>query len=97
MFVLPRDAFYLWTDEENVQKNLDARKEYVNIPESNLETYYAFDGVTLMPEPEVGCQELYAELDKVVQEIYADSNVDVAKMIKSASDNWQINCLNNLK
>ncbi len=54
--VLPRDAFYLWTNEERVQKLLDMRKEYANIPESNLETYYAFDGVTLMPEPEVGCQ-----------------------------------------
>ena len=95
--VLPRDAFYLWTDEENVQKNLDARKEYVNIPESNLETYYAFDGVTLMPEPEVGCQELYAELDKIVQEIYANPNVDVEGMVKTASDNWQVNCLDNLK
>ena len=94
--VLPKDAFYLWTDEESVQKNLDARKEYVNIPEKNLETYYAFEGVTLMPEPEVGCQELYSELDKVVQEIYSDANADVAALIKAASDNWQINCLDNL-
>ena len=49
-----------------------------------------------MPEPEVGCQELYSELDKVVQEIYANSNADVADLIKNASDNWQVNCLDNL-
>jgi len=95
--VLPRDAFYLWTDEDSVKKHIDARKEFVNIPESNLETYYAFEGVTLMPEPEAGCQELYAELDKVVQEIYSDPDVDVSKMVKEASDNWQLNCLDNLK
>ena len=95
--VLPRDAFYLWTNEERVQKLLDARKEYANIPESNLEAYYAFDGVTLMPEPEAGCQELYAELDNVVQEIYANSDADVAKLVETASDNWQVNCLDNLK
>lgn len=95
--VLPREAFYLWTDEESVQKNLDAREGFVNIPEENLENYYAFDGVTLMPEPEAGCQELYSELDKIVQEIFADSDVDVAKMVKTASDNWQVNCLDNLK
>jgi hypothetical protein len=95
--VLPRDAFYLWTNEERVQKLVEARKEYANIPESNLETYFAFKDVTLMPEPETGCQELYAELDKVVQEIYANSNADVAKLVKDASDNWQVNCLDNLK
>ena len=95
--VLPRDAFYLWTNEERVQKLLDTRKEYANIPESNLEAYYAFDGVTLMPEPEAGCQELYAELDNVVQEIYANSDADVAELVKAASDNWQVNCLDNLK
>ena len=50
-----------------------------------------------MPEPEVGCQELYAELDKIVQEIYANPNVDVESMVKTASDNWQVNCLDNLK
>ena len=94
--VLPKEAFYLWTAEENVQKNIDARKEFVNIPEKNLESYYAFENVTLMPEPEVGCQELYSELDKVVQEIYADANADVAALIKAASDNWQVNCLDNL-
>jgi len=95
--VVQRDAFYLWTNEERVQKLLDARKEYANMPEENLEEYFAFEGVTLMTEPEAGCQELYSELDKVVQEIFANSDADVTKLIKDASDNWQINCLDNLQ
>lgn len=95
--VLPQDAFYLWTNEDSIAKLLKTREGLVNIPESNLETYYSFEGVTLMPEPEVGCQELYAELDKIVQEIYANSDADVAAMVKSASNNWQVNCLDNLK
>lgn len=95
--VFPRSTFYLWTDEERIRKHIDARKEYVNVPEENVENYISFEGVTLMPEPEVGCQELYAELDKVVQAIYSDSNADVAALIKTASDNWQVNCLDNLK
>jgi len=95
--ILPKEAFSLWISGERLQKDIEARKEYVNIPEENLEKYYAFEGVTLMPEPEAGCQELYAELDKVVQEIYADSDADVAKVVKTASDNWQVNCLDNLK
>ena len=50
-----------------------------------------------MPEPEAGCQELYAELDKVVQEIYANKDVDIAAMVSGASHDWQVNCLDNLK
>lgn len=95
--VLPRDAFELWVSEERLQKSLDARKEFVNIPEENLEAYYSFEGVTLKPEPEAGCQELYSELDNIVQEIYANSDADIAKLVKTVSDNWQINCLDNLK
>lgn len=95
--VLPREAFYLWTDEERVTKLLAARSEYANIPEENVKEYFAFDGVTLMPEPEAGCQELYAELDKIVQAIYSDSNADVKNLVKTASDNWQTNCLDLLK
>lgn len=95
--VTTRDTFYLWTGEERIKRLSDARKDYANVPEKNIADYIEFDGVTLMPEPEVGCQELYSELDKVVQEIYADSNADVAALIKTASDNWQVNCLDNLK
>ena len=95
--VLPREAFYLWKSEERVQKLLDARKDYANIPEENLDTYMSFEGVTLMPEPEAGCQELYSELDKIVQEIFADSKANIPSLVKAASDNWQINCLDNLK
>ena len=95
--VLSRDIFYLWTSEDRVKKLSDARSEFANVPDENFADYIGFEGVTLMPEPEVGCQELYSELDKVVQEIYSDSNADVASLIKKASDNWQANCLDNLK
>ena len=95
--VLPGDVFYLWTDEKRVETIREAYKEYANVPEENIADYTSFEDVKLMPEPEVGCQELYSELDKVVQEIYANSDADVAALIKTASDNWQINCLDNLK
>ena len=94
--VIPREAFYLWTDEDRITKLNEAYKEYANVPEKNIENYIAFKDVKLMPEPEVGCQELYAELDYVVQDIYSDSNADVAALVKAASDNWQMNCLENL-
>lgn len=95
--VLPKDAFYLWTDKNRVQKLDEARKDLANVPEENIANYLSFENVTLMPEPEAGCQELYSELDKVVQAIYSDSNADVAALIKTASDNWQVNCLDNLQ
>ena len=95
--VLPRETFYMWTSEERVQRLIDARKDFANIPEENINRYMSFEGVTLVPEPEAGCQELYAELDKIIQEIFADSNVDIAALVKATSDNWQVNCLDNIK
>ncbi|MBQ6554578.1 MAG: hypothetical protein IJL89_05045, partial [Firmicutes bacterium] len=67
-----------------------------NVEPKDYELYYANEGVTIRPEPEVACQELYSILDGVIQAIFADSDADIPALVEEAANKWQSNELNNL-
>ncbi|PSL07014.1 ABC-type glycerol-3-phosphate transport system substrate-binding protein [Haloactinopolyspora alba] len=62
--------------------------EYVNVP---LEQMMPFkNGILdqpLIPEPPVKAQELYAELDTVVQAVLNDENADIDALLETANEN----------
>ena len=94
--VLPQDAFDIWVSPERVQKNVEMRKEFVNINPADYETYFGFEGVTIRPEVPVCCQELYAILDRAVQEIETNKDVDIPAMITELQNDWQVNHLDKM-
>lgn len=79
-----------------MNKRQAIRKEFTNIKHENYEQYYAFDGVTILPEPEVCAQQLYGILDKCMQEVITNKDANVDELIKTACHDFQVNQLDKL-
>ena len=74
------------------------RFDYIYIAvHKDYEDYYGFEGVKIRPEVPVCCQELYAVLDKCIQEIQTNKDVDLDALIKKSVGDWQSNHLDNIK
>jgi multiple sugar transport system substrate-binding protein len=75
-------------DEDQLARSDAWVAEYVNVP---LEQMAAFkDNIfeqPLVPEPPVRGQELYAELDSVVQAVLNDRDADIDALLDAANDN----------
>lgn len=95
--VLDQSAFDLWVSSERVEKEKEIRKEFTNVDHKDYEDYYSFEGVKIRPEVPVCCQELYSVLDKCIQEIQTNENVNLDALIKKSVGDWQKNYLDNIK
>lgn len=95
--VLDRNAFDLWVSKDRTDKEIEIRKEFTNVNHKDYEDYYGFEGVKIRPEVPVCCQELYAVLDKCIQEIQTNKDVDLDALIKKSVGDWQSNHLDNIK
>ena len=95
--ILPQEEvfpkFQKYEGQEKVQALYD---QYTNVDAADYADYLSFDDVTVKPEEPVCCQELYAVLDGVVQEILTNQNVDLDTLISSAAHDFQVNHLDNL-
>ncbi len=90
--VADRPYMELWISEENRAAEKEARAEYVNLDPADYEDYRDLEGVTIKPEP-YAAQQLYAVLDKVIQEVITNENANVADLIASANEDFQLNHL----
>lgn len=94
-FIFAKELTSIW--------NLDSRKEayericapYVNVDMRDFETYNT-EGVTLRTEPPACAQQLYAVLDKVVQEVLTNKDVDIPAISKQAQEDFQVNYLDKM-
>ena len=84
-------------NRENEEKLDELQKKYSNVDEKDYADYLAFDKVTLRAEEPMCCQELYAVLDGVVQEILVNKDVDIDAIVKTAASDFQKNSLDNVK
>lgn len=90
--VMDRDTFPIWNDEESNKAKNEIRKEYCNVDMKNYEDYYEFKA-TLKPEVPVCAQQLYAILDKCIQEVLTNKNADCRALAKQANEEFQKNHL----
>lgn len=94
--VLGRSPFALWVNPERVQAEAEAQAPYVNVDPKNYDNYFTFADVIIRPEPEVAAQELYSVLDKGIQEIFTNPNIDLDELTKTLVNDYQENHLNKL-
>jgi len=94
--VLDREAFDVWVDPERVATTEAIRKEYTNIDPKDYESYYAFEGVTIKAEPPACAQQLYAIMDKCIQEVITNENADIDELITIACKDLQVNHLDKM-
>lgn len=91
--VLGRDVFNTWENQETIEKKTQVASKYCNVDMKDYEHYFAFEGVQLKPEEPMCCQELYAVLDKCIQEVITNKNADVVSLIQEANNDFQVNHL----
>lgn len=62
--------------------------DYVNVPLAQMRPFKdSILGQPLVPEPPVRAQDLYAELDAVVQAVLTDREADIDDLLATANDN----------
>jgi multiple sugar transport system substrate-binding protein len=88
--VIPR--FPCWIDPEVLAAETAVTEEFGNVDMKLYNDYFDIlkkDGNLRMEEPG-SAQDLYAELTKVLQAVITDKNADVAALMKTADENYQI-------
>lgn len=95
--VLPKSAFPDFVNRKGEEKLNALYEKYSNIDKANYADYYSFEDVTLKAEEPVCCQQLYATIDGIIQEILTKKDVNIDNLVKSAANDFQNNYLNNEK
>ena len=67
-----------------------------NVKAENYENYLNMEDVTIKPEEPVCCQELYAILDKLIQEVFTNENANIDELVKTANNDFQVNHLDKM-
>ena len=86
-------------DTEIVKWERDYELEHANLDLKKVEAYNEFTtgkgykNIEIQPEEPMCAQELYAIVDKLVQEVFTNKNVDIAKIVKEANKDFQQNYL----
>lgn len=71
--------------EEQYQTFLGWIQPYNAVPVANWQPYLdSIPGTELIPEPKYQGQQIYAELDSVIQAVLTDQNADTATLLKDA-------------
>ena len=94
--ILPKLAFPDFVGRVGEEKLDNVRAKYSNVDIADYADYYSFEDVTLKAEEPVACQQLYAVLDGVIQEILTNKNVDIDAVAAAAEKDFQKNHLDNL-
>ena len=94
--VLSQPVFPNMVRRNGEEKLNEIREKYCNVDMDNYNDYLSFEDVTLRPEEPVACQQLYAVLDAVIQEILTNKNVNMDELVKTAVNDFQKNHLDNL-
>jgi multiple sugar transport system substrate-binding protein len=78
----------IWTDKAAIKARDELRSKYINV---NLAMFkdYNENKATLRSEEPIACQELYKELDKVIQAVLTDANADPKALLDKAAANFQ--------
>lgn len=62
-------------------------KPYNNVPIDHFQNYLnSIPNVALVPEPKYQAQQIYAELDAVIQAVLTDQNTDIRQRLSQAQD-----------
>ena len=80
-----------WEREYELENaNLDLKKVAAY---NDFSTGKDYKDLEIQPEEPMCAQELYAIVDKLVQEVFTNKNVDIAKIVKEANKDFQQNYL----
>ncbi len=83
-----------WNEKASSQTYKDSVKdEFRNIPKKNIESYNNKHDMEFQAEEPVCSQDLYATLDRCIQEVLTNKSANCASILKQASSDFQANFL----
>ena len=94
--IIMKDSFPNMVNRKGEEKLDELKEKYINVSDENFGDYLSYEDVQLKPEEPVACQELYAVLDGIVQEILTNKGVDIDALTEKAVSDFQANHLDNL-
>ena len=94
--IIERESYDVWTNPETLEKRRNIRKQYSNVDYNDYKTYFEPDNLTINLKPAACAQQLYAVLDKCIQEVITNENADVDALIKNACEDYQKNHLDKM-
>lgn len=94
--VFPEELFGIWQSDERKEKIKEIAADYANVSIDNFKDYMDFTGVIIRPEESACCQQLYAVLDGVIQEILTNEAADIDALTKTAVNDFQKNHLDKM-
>lgn len=84
----------IWKDSAEKQSFTDAMiDKYININPNHVKSYNDKDGIEYKVEEPSNTQDLYKLLDGCIQEVLTKKNSDAASLLKTASETFQSNFL----
>ena len=95
-YVVGSNNVYIWSDPDYVNTIKKARENYANVDERKFSAYPDLENTTLVPEPPYCAQNLYRELDSLLQKVLLDENVDIQKMLDDSVAQFQANYLDKI-
>ena len=94
--VFGEEIFPVWSNPERAARYAEISKDYANVDPKTYAHYKEFKDVTLKPEEAACCQQLYAVLDGVIQEVWTNENANIDELTKKAVDDFQKNHLDKM-
>lgn len=95
--VLPGETFPIWTDEESTVLRNRVLLEDTNVLYEDYALYLkAPEDLIMRPEYERCSQEMYAEFDKVIQEIRVNKDCDIPALLEECQRSVQLNHLDKI-
>ena len=91
--VLPVCIDSVFKDADVVKVKNEVMGKVGNVAYEQIASYVENEDTVVCTEPSVYCQELYAILDGVVQEVITNENADPAQLIADAAADFQMNYL----
>lgn len=91
--VLPVCVDSVFEDADIVNVKNEVLGKVGNVAFDQIASYVESEDTIVCTEPSVYCQELYAILDGVVQEVITNENADPAQLIADAAADFQMNYL----
>ncbi len=82
--ILPKQPMTIWKTGDRYEEDIKLRAQYTNVKAENYENYLNMEDVTIKPEEPVCCQELYAILDKLIQEVFTNENANIDELVKNS-------------
>lgn len=95
-FIMTKTPMKVINNPEITELYEKVYSKYSNVDMKDYEDYFSFENVEIRPEEPACCQQLYSILDKCIQEIITNKDVDIKSLAETSANDFQKNHLDKM-